>query len=101
MPDLAKKLVIDLILREQAWFPSHLDTGEMGINQIYEKCFHENVLNVKNYLLRLNLVQSIFSSRIQFESNWSDSIRIGTSTKGILININSAIDPSAYKEIGI
>jgi hypothetical protein len=55
---------------------------------------------VKNYLLRLNLVQSTFSSRIQFESNWSEGIRSGTSVKGFLVNINSAIDPSAYKEIG-
>jgi hypothetical protein len=35
-PDLAKKLTINLILREQAWFPSHLDTGEIGIGQIYD-----------------------------------------------------------------
>jgi hypothetical protein len=55
---------------------------------------------VKNYILRLNLVQSIFSSRIQFESNWSEGIRSGTSVKGFLVNINSTIDPSAYKEIG-
>jgi hypothetical protein len=55
-PELAKKLAIDLILREQAWFPSHLDTREIGISQLYDKCFQENISNVKNYLLRLNLV---------------------------------------------
>jgi hypothetical protein len=55
-PDLVKKLAIDLILREQAWFPSHLDTENIGIIQIYDKCFQENILEAKNYLLRLNLV---------------------------------------------
>jgi hypothetical protein len=32
--------------------------------------------------------------------NGQTTLRIGTSTKGFLVNINSAIDPSAYKEIG-
>jgi hypothetical protein len=99
-PDLAKKLAIDLILREQAWFPIHVDTREIGLVQLYDKCFQENISIVKNYILRLNLVQSSFSSRIQFESNWSEGIRSGTSVKGFLVNINSAIDPSTYKEIG-
>jgi hypothetical protein len=53
------------------------------------------ILEAKNYLLRLNLVQSTFSSKIQFGSNWSNDIRIGISTKDHLVNINSAIDPSA------
>jgi hypothetical protein len=60
---IVKKLVIDLILRKQARFPSHLDTGDIGISQIYDKCFHENILDVKDYLFRLNLVQSTFSLR--------------------------------------
>jgi hypothetical protein len=30
----------------------------------------------------------------------SNDIRIGTSIKGFLVNINSTIDPSAYKKIG-
>jgi hypothetical protein len=34
-PDLVKKLAIDLILREQAWFLSHLDTREIGIRQVF------------------------------------------------------------------
>jgi hypothetical protein len=59
---------------------------------MYDMCFHENILNAKNYLLRLNLIQSTFSSKIQFESNWSNNIRIGTNTKGFLVNINSAIE---------
>jgi hypothetical protein len=67
-PYLAKKLAIDLILREQAWFPSHIDTGENGIIQIYDKYFKENILKAKNYFFRLNLVPSTFSTRIQFGS---------------------------------
>jgi hypothetical protein len=57
-PDLAKKLAIDLILREQAWFPRHINTNNNEIIQMYEKCFQENknILKTKNYLLKLNLV---------------------------------------------
>jgi hypothetical protein len=31
-----KKLAIDLILREQAWFHSHLNIREIGISQLYD-----------------------------------------------------------------
>jgi hypothetical protein len=40
-------------------------------------------------------------SRIRFGSNWLNNIRFGTNTKGHLLNISTAIDPSAFKEIGI
>jgi hypothetical protein len=53
----------------------------------YEKCFQENILEAKNYFLRLNLVQTTFSSKIQFGSNWSNDIRIETNTKGFLVKI--------------
>jgi hypothetical protein len=66
---------------------------------VYEKCFQENILEVKNYLLRLNLVQTTFNSKIQFGPNWLNDIRIRIIRKDFLVNINSAIDPSAYKEI--
>jgi hypothetical protein len=43
-------------------------------------------LKAKNYFFRLNLVPSTFSTRIQFGSIWSNDVRIGTSTKGFLVN---------------
>jgi hypothetical protein len=54
--DLAKKLAIDLILKKQALFPNHLDTREIGISQLYDKCFQENISIVKIYILRFNLI---------------------------------------------
>jgi hypothetical protein len=50
--------------------------------QVYEKCYHENILDAKNYLLKAN------------------DIRFGSSTKGHLINISTAIIPSTFKKIG-
>jgi hypothetical protein len=49
---LAKKLAVDLILREQARFPSHIDIGSNEIAQVYKKCCQENILEIKNCLLK-------------------------------------------------
>jgi hypothetical protein len=50
--------------------------------------------------LRLKLIQSIFSSKIQIESNWSEGIRVGRSVKGVFVNISSVTNILTYKEIG-
>jgi hypothetical protein len=42
----------------------------------------------------------VFSGKY-FGLNWSNDIKIGTNTKGFLVNNNSTIDLSVYKKIGI
>jgi hypothetical protein len=52
-------------------------------------------------LVRTNLIYIIVGLRIKFGSNWSRDIRFGKSAKGHLLNVSIAIDPSAFKGIGI
>jgi hypothetical protein len=48
-PDLAKRLSMNLIQKEQAWFPNKINTRKIGINQLYIKCFQENILDENIY----------------------------------------------------
>jgi hypothetical protein len=77
--DLAKKLAIDLILREQFWFFIYIVIGNNGIIKVFSRKYFES----KELFAWTNLVQLTFSSKIQFGSNWSNDIRFGTSTKGL------------------
>jgi hypothetical protein len=70
------------------------------MNPNIQKMFLGKYFRSKELFARLNLVQTIFSSKIQFGSNWSNNIKTGTNTKGFLVNINSTINPSVYKKIG-
>jgi hypothetical protein len=44
---LAKKLAINLIFREQVWFPNHINTGTIKKIQIYKKMLSRKYLRSK------------------------------------------------------
>jgi hypothetical protein len=79
VPKLAKKLATYLIQKEQHWFPDHVN---IKTSATYDKCFKENLKITKNYVLRKSLAYILMSSRIILNSNYTDMIRSGISTKG-------------------
>jgi hypothetical protein len=96
VPSLAEKLAIYLIQKDQHLFSAHVN---IDVSEVYDKCFQENLTLTKN-MLRKSLTYFPMTSRVIINSNHSNMIRSGVSTKGQVISIGNSIDPSNFKEIG-
>jgi hypothetical protein len=90
--NLAKKLAT-----YQHWFPVHVN---IEISAAYDKCFKENLMTTKNCVLKKSLTYIPMSFKITLNSNYSNMIRSGISTKGQVISIENSINPTHFKEIG-
>jgi hypothetical protein len=88
VPSLAEKLAVYLIQRDQHWLHAHVN---VDISEVYDKCFQDNLTLTKNCILKKSLTYFPMTSRVTMNSNHSNMIRSGISTKGQVISIGNSI----------
>jgi hypothetical protein len=96
VPSLTEKLAVYLIQKYQHWFPTHVN---VDVSEIYDKCFQDNLTLTKNCVLKKSLTYFPMTSRVTMNSNHSNMVRSGISTKGQVISIGNSKDLSNFKEI--
>jgi hypothetical protein len=97
IPDLASKLAIYLIQNDQHWKPVHIN---VDVDEMYNKCFENNLTLTKNCVLKKSLTYFPMTTRVFMKSNHSNEIRNGVCAKGQVISIGNSINPSNFNEIG-
>jgi hypothetical protein len=95
IPNLADRLAIYLIQNDEHWYPGHIN---VEVAEIYDNCCKNNLIVVKNYVLKKSLVYFPMTTRVFMKSNHSENIRNGVCSKGQVICIGNSIDPSNFKK---